>query len=130
MIHEKLVLDTDIVIHLLKKQPQIIAKFINYLEFRTILLLSPVVISEVYAGAFEREYQSIEYLFNLCEHIAIDADIGRKAGKYANFYRKAYQGISLEDYILAATAWKYSCPLWTCNHKHYPMKDITLIDLT
>ena len=125
---ERLLLDTDIVIHLLKKQPQIVARFIGLLESGTVLLLSPIVVAEVYAGAFEREYPEIEKLFGFCQRIGIDNDMGRQAGQYAFRYRKAYQGISLEDYLLAATARHYRCPLWTANRKHYPMDDIALLD--
>lgn len=125
---ERLVLDTDIVIHLLKKQPQTVACFIGLVETGTVFLLSPIVVAEIYAGAFEREYAAIESLFDLCDRIGVDGETGRQAGQYAYRYRKAYPGISLEDYLLAATAWKYRCPLWTGNRKHYPMDDIVLFD--
>lgn len=128
MTPERLVLDTDILIHLLKKQPQIVARFLSLLEAQTSLLLSPIVVAEIYAGAFEREYPAIENLLDFCERIAVDSTIGRLAGQYAQRYRKAWQGISLEDYLLAATARKYDCPLWTGNRKHYPMDDIVLFD--
>jgi len=125
---ERLLPDTDIVIHLLKKQPQIVARFIGLLELGTVFLLSPIVVAEVYAGAFEREYPEIEKLFGFCQRIGMDTDMGRQAGQYAFRYRKAYQGISLEDYLLAATARHYRCPLWTANRKHYPMDGIALFD--
>jgi predicted nucleic acid-binding protein len=128
MAPERLVLDTDIVIHLLKKQPQIVAGFVGLLEAKTVFLLSPIVVAEVYAGAFEREYPVIENLFDFCEAISLDTETGRLAGQYAQRFRKAWQGISLEDYLLAATARKYRCPLWTGNRKHYPMDDIVLFD--
>jgi predicted nucleic acid-binding protein len=130
MTPERLVLDTDIVIHLLKKQPRTMACFIGLLEAQTVFLLSPIVVAEIYAGAFEREYPAIEDLFTFCERIEVDSETGRLAGQYAYRYRKAYQGISLEDYLLAATARKYRCPLWTGNRKHYPMDDIALFDPT
>lgn len=125
---ERLVLDTDIVIHLLKKQPQTVARFIGLLEAQTVFLLSPVVVAEIYAGAFQREHKEIEILFGLCKRISIDSETGRQAGHYAHRYRKAHQGISLEDYLLAASARQNRCPLWTGNRKHYPMNDIALFD--
>lgn len=69
---ERLVLDTDIVIHLLKKQPQTVACFIELLEGKTVFLLSPVVVAEIYARAFQREHKEIETLFGLCKRISID----------------------------------------------------------
>lgn len=126
MTPERLVLDTDIVIHLLKKQPGTVARFIELLEVKTAFLISPIVVAEVYAGAFAREHKDIEAFFSLCQRTVADSDTGRAAGLYANQYRKAFQGISLEDYLLAATARAHRCPLWTGNRKHYPMDDIEL----
>jgi predicted nucleic acid-binding protein len=128
MMPERLVLDTDIVIHLLKKQPQTVAQFIELLEAQTVFLLSPIVVAEIYAGAFQREYKEIEILFSLCQRINIDNETGRQAGHYAHRYRKAHQGISLEDYLLAASAQQNRCPLWTSNRKHYPMDDIAMFE--
>jgi predicted nucleic acid-binding protein len=122
------VLDTDIVIHLLKKQAQTVACFIDLLESQTVFLLSPIVVAEVYAGAFQREHGQIETLFNLCKRISIDSETGLQAGHYAHRYRKAHQGISLEDYLLATSARQNRCPLWASNRKHYPMDDIILFD--
>jgi len=129
MMPDRLVLDTDIVIHLLKKQPQTVARFIELLEAQTVFLLSPVVVAEIYAGAFQREHKEIDTLFNICKRIDIDRTTGQQAGHYAHRYRKAHQGISLEDYLLAASAKQNRCPLWTGNRKHYPMDDIALFDL-
>ncbi len=123
---ERLLLDTDIVIHLLKKKPDIVARFLALLEAKTTLLISPIVVAEVYAGAYAREHNDIEAFFNLCERVATDCETGRTAGLYASQYRQAFQGISLEDYVLAATARAHRCPLWTANKKHYPMRDIEL----
>lgn len=119
---ERIVVDTDIVIHLLKQQRETVAHFIALLEANTVFLLSPVVVAEIYAGALQREHKEIEILFSLCKRINIDSDTGQLAGRY----RKAHQGISMENYLLAASAQQNRCPLWTKNRKHYPMDDIAL----
>ena len=90
---------------------------------QTVFLISPIVVADVYAGAFKREHNDIEAFFGMCQHVDADSDTGRIAGLYANQYRKAFQGISLEDYLLAATAKAHRCPLWTGNRKHYPMTE-------
>ena len=123
---ERLVLDTDIVIDLLKKKPTVVSRFLELIALQTVFLINPIVIAEVYAGAFVREYKDIESFFDLCQRIETDIDTGRVAGIYANRYSKAFQGISLEDFFLAATARAHRCPLWTGNRKHYPMDDIEL----
>lgn len=126
MAPERLVLDTNIVIDLLKKAPAVVAGFLTLLEAQTQFLICPIVVAEVYAGAFKREHRDIEALFDLCQRVDMDHEVGRLAGLYANQYAKAFQGIALEDFILAATARAHRCPLWTHNRKHYPMNDIEL----
>ena len=126
MTPERLILDTNIVIDLFKKVPPVVERFLSLLEAKTTFLISPIVVAEVYAGAFKREHKDLEALFDLCQHVPLDSDTGRAAGLYANQYAKAFQGIALEDYLLAATARAHRCPLWTHNRKHYPMDDIEL----
>ena len=126
MTPERLVLDTNIVIDLLKKVSPVVEQFLSLLEAQTIFLISPIVVAEIYAGAFKREHKDIEALLDLCQRVPMDSDTGRMAGLYANQYAKAFQGIALEDYLLAATARAHRCPLWTHNRKHYPMDDIEL----
>ena len=122
---DKILLDTDVVINILKKREETIAK-INSLgdcEF----YISTIVIAEIYAGAKESEISKIEQLFSYFITLDIVSDIGRIAGKYAKHYRAAFSGISLEDYMIAATAKYHNLKLWTYNQKHYPMQDIEKI---
>jgi predicted nucleic acid-binding protein len=127
MTPERVVLDTNIVIDLLKKVPAVVERFLALLEAQTQFLICPIVVAEVYAGAFKREHKDVEALFDLCQRIDMDHATARLAGVYANQYAKAFQGIALEDYVLAATAVSHRCPLWTHNRKHYPMEDIELL---
>lgn len=127
MTNGHIVLDTNIVIDLLKKVPPVVERFLALLEAKTTFVISPVVVAEVYAGAFQREYKDIEALFDLCQRVELDSAAGRTAGVYANQFAKAFQRISLEDYFMAATARDLGCPLWTHNRNHYPMDDIELL---
>lgn len=126
MTPPQLVVDTDIVINLLKKRPETVARFLELVGAKTAVLLSPIVVAEVYAGAFLREHSDIEAFFSLCRRIDIDHETARLAGRYANDFRKSHQGISLEDFFLAAAAKAHRCPLWTGNRRRYPMEDIEL----
>jgi predicted nucleic acid-binding protein len=122
----QIVLDTDVVIHLLRKNTAYMSAFIRLHENNTRFIITPVVVAEIYAGAFAKEYGDIETFFALCQKSSTDCPTGQLAGQYAQQYRKAFQGISMEDFLLAATAKALRCPLWTCNAKHYPMDDIVL----
>ena len=57
MISNPVVLNTDIAIDLLKKKQPVIDRYLRLLESGTTPLLSPIVVAEVYAGAFEREHK-------------------------------------------------------------------------
>ena len=126
MMPERLVLDTNIVIDLLKKIPSAVDRFMSLMAAQTQFLICPIVVAEVYAGAFKREYKDIEAFFDLCQCIDMDSETGCLAGIYANQFAKAFQGIALEDYVLAATARTNHCALWTHNRKHDPMDHIEL----
>ena len=99
-------------IQLLKKRSDVLECFISLHEQGVEFYLSPIVIAEIYVGAFEKEHPEIEAFFNLCIRWTLDAKTAKQAGLFAAQYRKAYQGISLEDYLLAATAEQLTCPLW------------------
>ena len=126
MTPERLVLDTYIVIDLLKKQPKAVNRFLALVASQTVFLISHIMVAEVYAGAFKREHKDIEAFFGMCEHVETDSDNGRIAGLYANQYRKAFQGTSLEECLLVATAKAHRCPFWTGNRKRYPMTDVKI----
>jgi len=121
----KILLDTDVVINILKKKEETLQQLNELGESE--FYISPIVIAEVYAGARKKEIKEIEMLFSYFKSVEIGDDIGVFTGNYANEFQKAFNGISLEDFMIAATAKYYNLTLWTYNKKHYPMKDITFI---
>jgi predicted nucleic acid-binding protein len=127
-MNKNILFDTDIVIHLLRKQETTLKTLLTLQQQNCEFYICPVVIAEIYAGAFTKEYLQIEQFFSLCHTLTIDSEIGKIAGLYANQYRKAYNKISLEDYLIAACAKKYQLCVWTNNTKHYPMSDIELFN--
>ncbi len=120
----RVLLDTNIVIAILRGQLTHIDRFVGLRASAGVALLSPIVVGEVMAGAFEREFAQIEGFFALCEVTSLDGAMARQAGAYACRFRKSYTGIALEDYFVAATANALGCALWTDNRKHFPMTDI------
>ncbi len=121
----KILLDSDVIINLLKKKEETIEQLnaLGESEF----YISPIVIAEIYAGARPKEIEQIEELFSYFKTVDINPQIGIITGEYANKFRKAFSGISLEDYMIAGTAKYYNLALWTYNKKHYPMKDLVFI---
>lgn len=121
----KVLLDSDVVINILKQKSETLEK-LNALG-ECDLYICPIVIAEVYAGARPKETEQIEELFSYFKSLEINDEIAVLTGKYASEFRKAFQGISLEDYMIAATAKHYGLQLWTYNLKHYPMRDLVFV---
>lgn len=120
----KILLDTDIVIWLLKNSSEHVDTFLREQEAGSSFLLSPIVSAEIYTGAFKKEYPIIQTLFSWFVPLTLDTATGKIAGEYAYSYKRSHNKISLEDYFLAASAKQEKALLWTNNYKHYPMTDI------
>ena len=118
-------LDGDVVINILKKKEETLNTLNTLID--TNLAISVITVAEIYAGAKDKEIPTIEKLFSFFEIVNIDKTIAKIAGDYAKKYKKAYCGISLEDYLIAATAKYKNYKLWSYNKKHYPMDDIKII---
>jgi predicted nucleic acid-binding protein len=125
---KQVLLHTDVVIHLLRKQEGSVKTLFALRQLGALLYVCPIVVAEIYAGAFVTEYSQIEAFFSFCRSSMIDDEVGKIAGLYANQYRKSHHKISLEDYLIAACANRYQLQLWTNNKKHYPMQDIQLFE--
>ena len=117
-----LLLDSDVVINILKKKEETLKRLDEVGD--RMLYLSPIVSAEIFAGIRPGELDQIETLFSYFQPLQIDTETGKIAGEYANHFRKAYSGISLEDYLIAASARQHHLILWTYNRKHYPMQEI------
>ena len=123
----KILLDTDIVINLLKKDIIFVQKFLDLNKQGAKFYYNPIVIAESYAGIFEKEKNEVDNFFERLLSIDIYVKTGIQAGLYANKYKKAYNKISLEDYLITSCATTNSLYLWTNNKKHYPMNEIIFI---
>jgi len=74
-VYKNVVLDTDVVIHLLRHSAETVKPFTQFHQAGTLFLLSPIVITEIYVGAFAEEYVTIEDFFSLCEFAPITAEL-------------------------------------------------------
>jgi predicted nucleic acid-binding protein len=119
---DKILLDSDVIINILKKKEETLKQLMQFQESE--LYISPITVAEIFAGAKESEIDTINRLFSYFKVAEINYGIGEIAGVYAKKYKKAFCGISLEDYLIAATAKYHHLTLWSYNKKHYPMDDI------
>lgn len=113
-----ILVDTDVLIDFLRGNDQAIT-FID--EFSPKIILSPIVIAELYAGVKgANELSVLDNFVSLFRVIPIDSEIARAGGLYKRDFSRSH-GVGLADAILAATADKENAELKTLNVKHYPM---------
>ena len=113
-----ILLDTDVLIDFLRGHEKAIA-FVK--EFFSRVILSPIVIAELYAGVKgDAERTVLDNFVSLFRVVPVNAEIAKIGGLYRRDYGKSH-GVGLADAILAATAEAEQAELKTLNVKHYPM---------
>lgn len=118
-------IDSDILIEVARgRDPSILARWDELSRSEAAIFCSPVTIAELWHGAKPEEQPDLENLFASITTIPIDADIGRRAGRYLKQFAKSHQ-LELGDALIAATAALHNVELWTRNRRHYPTKDVT-----
>jgi hypothetical protein len=113
-----ILIDTDVLIDFLRGHDKAVA-FVN--EFSSRIILSPIVVAELYAGVKgNAELTVLEDFISLFRVVPLTAEIAKIGGLYKRDFGKSH-GVGLADAILAATADKEKAELRTLNVKHYPM---------
>ena len=115
---EKIIIDTDVLIDFLRGNK----KAIDFIDnFSSHIMLSPIVIAELYAGVKdENELEILDNFISLFHIVPITSAIAKAGGLYKRDFGKSH-GAGLADAILAATADIEKADLKTLNVKHYPM---------
>lgn len=110
--------DTDVMIDFLRGDDKAVS-FI--LDNSSQIILSPIVIAELYAGVKgDSEISVLNNFISLFRVVPIDSGIAKAGGLYKRDYGKSH-GVGLADALLAATADTENAQLKTLNVKHYPM---------
>lgn len=113
-----ILLDTDVLVDFLRGHEKAVA-FVN--EFSSQIILSPIVVAELYAGVKgDAELTVLENFISLFRVVPLTAEIAKIGGLYKRDFGKSH-GVGLADAILAATAAAEKADLRTLNVKHYPM---------
>ncbi len=123
------IVDTDVLIWILRGKADIIEKFKKLVEETNgEIYLTPIQVAEIYAGARQSELPKIERFLNSFEILELNGEIGKRAGEIVNRYGKSH-GVKLADAFIAAAAEYYNSRLWTLNVKHYPSVKDRLVKL-
>lgn len=116
-----ILIDTDVIIWILRGRGDIKEKMEGFIrDIEAKLFISPIQISEVFAGLKDKEKIEAALFLEALPCVAINDQIGRLSGEYLNRYKKSH-GITLGDALMAACSKICDLKLWTLNKKHYPM---------
>ena len=121
---KSVLIDSDILIEVTRaRDSNVLARWDELSRSDTVPLCSPVTVAELWHGARPHEQKTLNALFAAITCIAIDLDIGERAGDYLRQYAKSHH-VELGDALIAATASIHEAQLWTRNRRRYPMKEI------
>ncbi|GAA2240952.1 type II toxin-antitoxin system VapC family toxin [Rarobacter faecitabidus] len=87
------------------------------------LRVSAVSVAELTGGMRPKEVAITNRLLGIFDIVPVDEPIARLAGELRRMWHGAHSGISLGDYLIAATCQWHGEDLATINVKHYPMID-------
>ncbi len=120
-------LDTDIVIWVLRGNKKYEDLFEN-LSNQGVLSISTITIAEVYKNIYPAEVLKTENLLNDLHIFDVTSLIAKQAGLYWQEHSKQLKNLSLTDCLIAATAHVHDATLVSLNTKHFPMKDIKVLN--
>jgi predicted nucleic acid-binding protein len=117
-------IDSDIVIEVLRGRDRaILSQWSALADAHDPILVSPITVAEIGAGALSHEAQIISRFFAPLICVAIDQKVGQLAGEYLRQFSKSH-GLKIADALIAASAAHNQAALWTRNRKHYPMSGL------
>jgi len=112
-----ILVDTDVMIDFLRGHPKAVSLF----KTHTRIMLSSIVVAELYAGVKgDHELAVLDDFISFCHVVPVTREIARTGGMHKRDYAKSH-GVGLADAIIAATAQIEEVELKTLNLKHYPM---------
>jgi predicted nucleic acid-binding protein len=121
---KSVLIDSDILIEVSRgRDYAILERWDELSRGDTAPLCSPVTVAELWHGARTHEQKTLRAMFAAVTCIAIDLEIGERAGDYLRQYAKSHH-VELGDALIGATASIHNAHLWTRNRRHYPMKEI------
>lgn len=120
-----LLLDTNILIDVLKNRGES-RRFVEELVERGhTLATSTISIGEVYAGMRRGEEARTDSLLSSIEAYPVNARIAVRGGQLVNEWRRRGRTLSLDDMLIAATALENELAFMTDNRKDFPMPELT-----
>lgn len=121
-----ILLDSDIVIWILRDNQEVIRAVSN--SASDSFSVSSLAVAEVYKNVRDSELKKTEEFFDRVVVISVSRKIGEVGGLYWNQFHKTLANLSIVDCLIAATAKEERSTLFTLNSKHFPMRDIKVVN--
>lgn len=120
------ILDTDIVIWIMRKENRII-KVVDNIAKKDQTGISTVTIAEIYKNIYPDEISRFDDFLRFQGIFPVSVEIAKQAGLYWQKFHKGLKNLSITDCIVAATAKDQNAKVITLNTRHFPMKDIKVM---
>jgi predicted nucleic acid-binding protein len=125
----KLLLDTSILIDVLRRKNQRNEWLAELVRNGHTLATTTLNIAEIYAGMRPPEESRTEALLGGLQVYELNGTSARLAGRLKNTWARKGHTLSLADAIVAAIAIERGCALLTDNQKDFPMPEVQLYPL-
>jgi predicted nucleic acid-binding protein len=122
----KLLLDTSILIDLLRHRNQRNEWLAELVRGGHTLSTTALNVAEIYAGMQPAEEERTEALLSNLELYELSGSSARLAGKLKSAWARKGYTLTLADTIVAAIAIDRGCALLTDNRKDFPMPEVQL----
>ncbi len=123
-----MILDSDVLIEILRGNPQTSRWVAAQASTGETLRYSPVSRAEIGAGMRRGEEKGVAALFAGLDAVTIDLTTGELAGERLRRYRLSH-ALELGDALIGASAVQHGERLATFNRRHYPgIPQLTLPD--
>jgi predicted nucleic acid-binding protein len=124
-----LLLDTTVLIDVLRNRGNRRAHLANLVEQGHTLATSAINLAEVYAGMRPHEAAETDRLLRSIESYPTTHAIARHAGTLKFAWQQKGRTLTLADMIVAATALTHGCSLLIDNRKDFPLPELTFAPL-
>jgi len=103
-------------------------KFLQKLKDKEPLSISTITIAEIYKNIFPEEIIKTENLLQEFQIWDVTTSIAKQAGLYWQQYSPKLKNLNITDCLIAASANMSNSTLVSLNIKHFPMKDIKVLN--
>lgn len=121
------ILDTDIVVWIMREEKRII-QAVDEIAKKDKTGVSTVTIAEIYKNIFTSEISKFDDFLRFQEIFPVTVEVAKKSGLYWQKYHTRLKNLSLTDCLVAATAGDQRAVVFTLNTRHFPMKDIRVMN--